>query len=171
MTRKKKRRSEQRRGDDRRHRRDELKDLDPYLGCPADAELGLDPRAVGWLRRGQSFDSGPVPQGFAEALLPFCLDQFTVCARPGTLPCPLCGERPQPVTLAQEDGPSGTAQFGVAEIRVIGRDDIYAAPTLIHHYVTVHQYRPPDVFIRAVLQGPQPGSPEHRALIRTLRGE
>ena len=167
MTHKKRReRDERREKGDRRHRRDELKDLDPYLGCPADAELGLDPRAVGWLRRGQLFDTGPVPDDFAEALLTFCLDRHTVCARPGTLPCPLCGERPEP---AERDGE--TAQFGVAEIRAIGRDDIYAAPTLIHHYVTVHQYRPPDVFIRAVLQGPQPTSPEHRALVRTLRGE
>lgn len=157
-------------GRDRRHRRDELNDLDPYLGCPADADLGLDPRAVGWLRRGQNFEAGPVPDNFPDALLAFCLDRHTVCARPGSLPCLLCGQRPAPITLDGEGARSGVAHFGVAEIRVLGRDDIYAAPTLIHHYVTVHQYRPPDVFIRAVLQGPSPGSPEHRALIRTLNG-
>ncbi|HZD11638.1 MAG TPA: hypothetical protein VE553_09880 [Candidatus Binatia bacterium] len=150
---------------DRRHRRDELEDLDPYLGCPADADLGLDPLAVGWLRRGQTFDTGPVPEAFPEALLGFCLDRHTVCARPGTLPCPFCGERPEPVALDGE-----TAHFGVAEIRVIGQEDIFAAPTMVHHYVTVHDYRPPDVFVRAVLHGPAPGSPEHRALVRTLNG-
>lgn len=150
---------------DRRHRRDELQDLDPYLGCPADAELGLDPLAIGWLRRGQDYNRGPVPDGFLQALLAFCLDRHTVCARPGTLPCPLCGERVQPLTLDGE-----TVQFGVAEIRVIGREDIFAAPTLVHHYVSAHNYRPPDVFVRAVLAGPAPGSPEHRALVRTLNG-
>lgn len=150
---------------DRRHRRDELHDLDPYLGCPADADLGLDPLAVGWLRRDQDYDRGPVPQDFPQALLAFCLDRHTVCARPGAMPCPLCGERLEPVALGEE-----TAQFGVAEIRVIGDDDIFAAPTLIYHYVTAHGYRPPDLFIRAVLRGPAPGSPEHRALVRTLNG-
>jgi len=150
---------------DRRHRRDELIDLEPYLGCPADARLGLDPLAVGWLRRGQTFGTGPVPEEFAPALLEFCLDRHTVCARPGSLPCPLCGQRVEPVDLDGE-----IAQFGVAEIRVLGREDIFAAPTLVHHYVVEHGYRPPDVFIRAVLQGPAPGSPEHRALIRTLNG-
>jgi len=43
------------------------------------------------------------------------------------------------------------------------------APTLIYHYVTAHNYRPPEAFIQAVLKGPAPGSPEHRALLRTLQ--
>lgn len=150
---------------DRRHRRDELHDLDPYLGCPADAQLGLDPLAVGWLRRRQAFDTGPVPDDFPAALLEFCLDRHTVCARPATFACPFCSQRVEPMEL---DG--GTVHFGVAEIRVIGQDDIFASPTLVHHYVTAHQYRPPNAFIRAVLQGPAPGSPEHRALVRTLNG-
>lgn len=154
-----------RKGRDRRHRRDELQDLEPYLGCQADARLGLDPLAVGWLRRGQNFDTGPVPEDFPDALLEFCLDRHTVCARPGTFACPLCGERIEPIDLDGE-----TVHFGVAEIRVIGQDDIFASPTLVHHYVTAHDYRPPDVFIRAVLRGPAPGSPEHRALVRTLNG-
>ncbi len=167
MSRKKRRAAD---GRDRRHRRDELQDLDPYLGCPADASLGLEPLAVGWLRRGQPFNSGALPQEFPAALLRFCLDQHTVCARPGSLPCPLCGERPQPLQAAGDGPLGGVAQLGVAEIRVLGRDDIFAAPTLIYHYVTAHGYRPPDVFVQAVLHGPQPGSAEHRALVRTLRG-
>lgn len=147
----------------KRRNRNFLEDLEPYYGCKADTSLGLDPLAVGWLQRGQTFDSGPLPDAFPEALLPFCFDEHTVCARPNTLPCPLCGERVEPVT---RDG--ATAHFGVAEIRVLGEDDIYASPTLIYHYVVAHKYRPPDVFVRAVMQGPQPGSAEHRAVVRTL---
>ncbi|MCX7805518.1 MAG: hypothetical protein N3A38_10060 [Planctomycetota bacterium] len=38
------------------------------------------------------------------------------------------------------------------EIRVLGRDGkIYAAPTLIYHYVVAHKYRPPQEFIDAVM--------------------
>lgn len=140
-----------------------VQDLDPYYGCEADAALGLDPLAVGWLQRGQEFDTGPLPDGFADALLAFCFDRHTVCARPGTVACPLCQERVEPVRRQEQ-----TAHFGLAEIRVLGEEDIFAAPTLIYHYVTAHDYRPPDVFVRAVIQGPQPGSPEHRVLVRTL---
>lgn len=148
---------------DRRRRRDQLRDLDPYHGCEADAALGMDPLAVGWLQRGQDYDTGPVPEEFPEALLAFCFDRYTVCARPNTFPCPLCQERVDPLT---RDGQ--TMHTGTAEIRVLGEDDIFASPTLIYHYVTAHQYRPPDVFVRAVLHGPPPGSPEHRVLVRTL---
>ncbi|HSM55736.1 MAG TPA: hypothetical protein VK879_06225 [Candidatus Sulfomarinibacteraceae bacterium] len=147
----------------RRDKRDVLQDLDPYYGCQADASLGLDPLAVGWLQRGQNFPTGPVPDGFTGALLAFCLDRHTVCARPNTLPCPLCMQRVEPITIDDD-----TAHFGVAEIRVLGDDDIFAAPTLIHHYVTAHDYQPPDVFVRAVVAGPPAGSREHRALVRSL---
>lgn len=152
---------------DRNRRRDRrrrtLEDLDPYLGCRADENVGLDPLAVGWLQRNQPFPTGPVPEGFPEALLAFCFEEHTVCATRATHPCPLCGERVEPMTRE-----GFTARPGTAEIRVLGEDDIFAAPDLIHHYVTVHDYRPPQVFIEAVLNGPSPGSPEHRALVRTL---
>lgn len=141
-----------------------LDDLDPYLGCGADASLGLDPLAVGWLQRGQDYTTGAVPERFADALLAFCVDRLTVCAPPTTQACPLCFESVEPVDLDED-----TVHFGLAEIRVLGEDDIFAAPTLIHHYVTAHDYRPPRVFIDAVLKGPAAGAPEHLALIRTLR--
>lgn len=152
-----------------RRPRNLLQDLDPYLGCTADAQLGIDPLAVGWLHRGQPFDTGPTPPQLLDHLLTFCLDQHTVCAPPHSRPCPLCGERPDPLYIEGEGPNTGTVHFGIAQIRVIGEDDIYAAPTLIHHYIAAHQYRPPDVFIRAILHGPQPASPEHRTLIRTLQ--
>lgn len=147
----------------RRRRRGAPEDLEPYLGCPADAELGIDPLAVGWLQRNRSFSQGGVPEGFLERLLAFCFEQNTVCATAGARRCPLCGESVEPIT-----GDEKTAQFGQAEIRVLGEVDIFAAPTLIYHYVTEHGYRPPDIFIDAVMNGPQPGSPEHRALVKTL---
>jgi hypothetical protein len=59
--------------------------------------------------------------------------------------------------------------LGAAEIRVIGETEIYAAPTLIVHFVAEHDYMPPEAFITAVTTGPPAGSPEHRALVRALR--
>jgi hypothetical protein len=36
-------------------------------------------------------------------------------------------------------------------MRVTGGGMVYAAPSLVHHYVAAHGYRPPDTFIAAVL--------------------
>ena len=152
-----------RKGRNRRRRKGPPQDLELYVGCPADAELGLDPLAIGWLQRNRQYDQGPVPAGFLEQLLVFCFEQNTVCATTGARRCPLCGESVEPITRNGE-----TAHFGRAEIRVLGEVDIFAAPTLIYHYVDEHGYRPPRVFIDAVMDGPPPGSPEHRALIKTL---
>jgi hypothetical protein len=59
--------------------------------------------------------------------------------------------------------------IGSAEMRVFGEHGaIYAAPTLIYHYVLEHQYKPPDEFVRALLTGPRPPSDEYRALLQRL---
>ncbi len=137
-------------------------DLEPYEGCRTDAEISLTPLAVGWLQPGRPFDVGETPAEFLPALLPFCLPPETVCPWPGLPLCPLCR---QPVILPGED----RSAAHLTEIRVIGETEIYAAPALIYHYVEAHHYQPPDEFIAAVLQGPAPGTAEHRALIRALQ--
>jgi hypothetical protein len=49
--------------------------------------------------------------------------------------------------------------LGDAEIRVTGRDGtVYAAPSLVAHYIAEHSYRPPDGFIEALLGKPSPGT-------------
>ncbi len=137
-------------------------DLEPYEGCRADFEIGLTPLAVGWLQSGRSFDVGETPPGFLPALLPFCLPPATVCPWPSPPQCPICRAR---IVLPGEQDGAGK----LTEIRVIGETEIYASPALIYHYVADHHYRPPDEFIAAVLQGPAPGTAEHRAFIRALQ--
>jgi hypothetical protein len=138
--------------------------MDPYQGCGADAEIGAEPLAVGWLRRNRPYEKGNVPPGFLTQLLAFCHEPWTVCARPVAERCPLCGEHVPPIM----DGDLPVV-LGAAEIRVIGETEIYAAPTLIVHYVTAHDYAPPREFITAVMAGPPAGSAAHRALVRALR--
>ena len=54
--------------------------------------------------------------------------------------------------------------LGSAEIRVFSNEGVtYAAPNLIYHYIVDHHYLPPEEFIRAVLEGPLPDSPEYLA--------
>lgn len=147
-----------------RRKHNQRTDLTPYTDCPCDEILGFDPLAVGWLTRGQSFSTGAVPADFTEKLLQFCLPENTVCALPRPRPCPLENHA---VPLVTSNGRE--INLGLAEIRVIGEQEIYAAPALIYHFITVHNYRPPDEFIHAVRHGPQPTSAEFRVLIRTLQ--
>jgi hypothetical protein len=59
--------------------------------------------------------------------------------------------------LAERDGEH--LRLGTFEIRIFsaGERTIYAAPTLICHYVDAHHYEPPIEFRRAVLEGYSPG--------------
>ncbi|MFJ7905388.1 hypothetical protein [Kitasatospora sp. NPDC096204] len=106
---------------------------------------------VGWLAAGHPYTEEPPSedlvqklaqlrrlQGVNETMSPFhcefCPPCDTVEANPGPLP----GNR------EHSDG------FG--EIRVPGSPGtVFAAPTLISHYVADHHYRPPQEFIDAVL--------------------
>jgi hypothetical protein len=59
--------------------------------------------------------------------------------------------------------------LGTSEIRVFGTDGtIYAAPTLIYHYISVHHYKPPDEFLLALREGPRPPSEEYFDRLREL---
>ena len=138
-------------------KRNKIPDLSPYLGCQADEWLGIDPLAIGWLQHNVPFQTGQPPAQFIERLAPFCTPDHLVCAIPAQQPCPLCRKK---ISL------NGTP-LGHAEIRVIGDEEIFAAPDLIIHYVTEHRYLPPKPFLTAVLNGPQPTSSEYKALLRT----
>jgi hypothetical protein len=134
----------------RRRRVEGYLDLEPYTGCPEDDRFDLGPLAVGWLERNEPFDTGKAPADFLAKLAEFCRPEVTVCQTAGARPCPLCRQQ--------------VPGLGRGEVRAIGDEDIYAAPDLIHHYVAIHNYRPPPEFIQAVMRGPGPDSVEHRAL-------
>src|SRR6267378_4456553 len=46
---------------------------------------------------------------------------------------------------------------------------VYAAPTLIYHYVRTHHYKPPDEFLRALRKGPRPPDREYFDRLADLR--
>lgn len=133
-------------------------DLHPYEGCPEDGDIGLLPLAIGWLSRKWRYEQGNLPPEFIAQLLVYCRRPNLVCHTPKARPCPICRKR------IEIDG----VVYGSAEIRVIGEIDIFAAPDLIYHFVTAHQYKPPQEFIEAVTFGVGAGSAEHRALINAL---
>ncbi|MGW1894178.1 DUF7919 family protein [Streptomyces sp. NPDC002004] len=92
---------------------------------------------IGWLEAGKPYSTGSVPTAFVEKLQAVQRTQWmNVCL--GVHECDLCPE---------DEAPEGNG-----EIRIPGDASIaYAAPFLITHYVTAHSYRPPQVFINAVL--------------------
>jgi len=58
-------------------------------------------------------------------------------------------------------------KLGSAEVRVFGAaDKIYAAPNLVYHYVSEHDYKMPDEFVIALMSGPPPGSDEYLERLR-----
>jgi hypothetical protein len=141
-----------------------LPDLSPFPS-KGEAQIGLQPLAVGWLHDNKPFAAGRLPAEFTDHLLPFCFEQHSLPGSRHDARCALSRDCGLIRPLSQDDN---IAYFD-SHIRVIGEEDIFAAPALIYHYVTVHNYKPPDAFIQAILHGPQPGSPEHRALLKTLK--
>lgn len=119
-------------------------DLTPHTYTPTGDTKVLN---VGWLDIAFAYPIGSTSLTFRDALL-------RLCGRPihlhrGFHSCQFCeAERSAPSNSLNAE------RFGNGQIRVLGVDGIwYAAPTMIHHYVTVHGYQPPAVFIEAVLRG------------------
>ncbi|MFN2555887.1 MAG: hypothetical protein ABR592_03295 [Nitriliruptorales bacterium] len=110
---------------------------------------------VGWLTAGEPFPTGDVPTLFVERLLEHCAT--AIRRTRGFHVCDLClaaGASWGPIRVVHDgrDLLLGSAEVWVGGLPGQGRV-WYAAPDLVYHYVTAHQYRPPDPFIEAVLQG------------------
>lgn len=95
--------------------------------------------AVGWLEPGHEYPRGIVLIDFVERLRQLLQDPWTPIRFCGRQLCGFC---------ESEDSYSANYLFipwkGVA----------YASPEGILHYVEAHSYRPPDVFVEAVLRCP-----------------
>jgi hypothetical protein len=115
--------------------------------------------SIGWLDGAHEYAQGQVSELFLERLWAFC--QLPVNQTRGLYECDLCTEPGFGVRLQRGDE---QIWLGSAEVRVFAPDDTaYAAPDMIYHYVVDHHYLPPEEFIRAVLDGPLPDSPEYLA--------
>jgi hypothetical protein len=119
------------------------------------------PLNVGWLEAGHPFTKGDVSNVFMARLWAFCCAPVNLTR--GFHECQFCSDESFAyLTVRQGDEKIG---MGHAEIWVFGDDDkVYVAPTLIYHYITHHNYLPPEPFIRAVLEAPLPDTPEYDRL-------
>ncbi|WP_446009239.1 DUF7919 family protein [Candidatus Electrothrix sp.] len=149
------------------------KDLTPYEYFARYVPSELTFLNVGWLNDTEPFPQEETSPEFRDKLFQFCLDEYVVNIARGFHVCELCSDisREQWYNEGQSRYGEKTHWLGIGdgEICVIGKSVIYAAPTLIYHYVVEHQYKPPDEFIEAVLKGPSPGSEEHKVLLRKFK--
>lgn len=141
-------------------------DLTPYTYTQGDASTN-----IGWLSASEKIVVGETSFEFQAKLYKLCLDDHLVKIMRGFHECEFCG-------FSWDEWGKNHPNYGEnakwmsignGEIRVIGNSAIYAAPALIYHYVIQHQYQPPQEFVDAVMNGPQPGSSEHIALLKQYR--
>lgn len=107
---------------------------------------------VGWLGRFHRHRSGTgaVPADTLEVLLLVISSQMINITR-GTHNCHLC--QPAHPGAMRLDWHGRTVSMGNGEIRIPSADgSLFAAPTLIGHYVAAHDYRPPAAFVHALIQ-------------------
>lgn len=136
-------------------------DLTPFAYNGQNENTDRPTLNAGWLDVSQLHPMGETSPEFQDRLFDFCLPEYMVHLCRGYHECQFCQNPSYMITV--ERGYK-TADLGNGEIRVIGTSAIYAAPTLIYHYVVTHHYRPPKEFIEAVLTSPSPASEEYAAL-------
>jgi len=96
---------------------------------------------VGWLSKDHPFSKGQVSPLFLDKLEALC--ENPIMLHRGFHVCEFCN--------AKEIDIGNWAKLGNGHIKVpINKISSYWAPTMIHHYVSAHQYLPPRGLISAV---------------------
>jgi hypothetical protein len=132
-----------------------FKDLTEYTYSKSVANT-LGTKNVGWLGSSLDFDKMNLDDELLDLVWAFCT--ILVAQTRGFHDCALCP--PHTSNVAERKGQK--LSLGSAEIRVFsGGTDIFAAPNLIYHYMSVHCYRPPEAFITALRTGPRPPTSEY----------
>ena len=119
--------------------------------------------AVGWLERSQDYAHGSVEKDFFRKLVELLVDPWQPVRAMGFHECSFCHFTGGPRHLSHE---GTTVQLGAANLFVPADGTLYAAPSLIAHYVDAHDYAPPTGFCEAVLSCPPMRS---MAYLRALR--
>lgn len=141
-----------------------IPDLSDYDYHPEFQRPGT--KAVGWLDQGHDFQTALPSEVLLGVLWEFC--KTSVAQMRGVHTCPFC----QDPTANEVQRGGKCLLLGTSEIRVFSRDgNVYAAPTLMYHYVADHHYRPPAEFVNALFEGPRPASEEYFALLQSLNLE
>src|SRR5262245_39258770 len=113
-------------------------DLTPHTYSPTNGEVVLN---VGWLDAAYPFGRGQTSREFHDALRHLC--ERPIILHRGFHVCHFCPSEVRHALAGVHPGSRGNGQ-----VRVKGAEEVWwAAPTMIHHYVTEHEYLPPEPFI------------------------
>ncbi|MDT0266838.1 hypothetical protein RM844_11100 [Streptomyces sp. DSM 44915] len=148
-------------------------DLSPYTRAPDSVPAGVRALNVGWLswtRRFPRYGRGQTPQdhdAFVAALALLCRDGRRAETR-RFHPCGLAHRIAEPRRPVRIEVAGRSVPLGNAEVVAVTADGTWLiAPSLVHHYVTRHRYRPPEEFVRAVLDArASAGGPAPEAEVR-----
>jgi hypothetical protein len=121
----------------------------PDLSNKCQIASGDDVRAIGWLDKIHSFTTGSVNPDFLQSLKQHIAQRWTIVLAAGVHECELC------------------SKFASGGNVIIPTETfVYIAPEMISHYIEAHNYKPPDEFIKTVIDCPKQESPEYMKLIQ-----
>jgi len=102
---------------------------------------------IGWLSREHEYSRGYVSFELRDELLRLLEHKENLMR--GVHDCEFCNVE-SPIRVPSSDR-QGFVSLGMGEVHVRGpRGEIYAAPSLILHYIDVHEYLPPQEFLEAI---------------------
>jgi hypothetical protein len=126
-------------------------------------------RGVGFLRRGQPFDTGDVEERVFERLCELTQDPWQPWACVGVHFCDLCRFTGNSVgtyvkvvnNVLRPPYYKVSAASSTVDLWIPGTGFLYVCPTSITHYIDAHGFCPPSDFCEAVLRCPKMRSMEY----------
>jgi|GEM_PF-820585 len=122
-----------------------------------------NPLNIGWLHHAMPHPKGQTSEEFLNRLWFFTR---ALAVRSDDLCCGLCalGDASELLEIHQGKG----MLLGKGELRIFGKEHVYACPDSLFHYVKGHNYLPPNGFIEAVMTGPPPDTAEYQKRCRDI---
>jgi hypothetical protein len=118
-------------------------------------------KAVGWLAVGHPYTQRRTgtPEIRFRQLVKLLQDPWEPIHWMGYHDCEFCPAEVRPrVGIGSIECGGYVAHFGASNLFVPGENCLYVAPSMILHYIDVHDYEPPEVFWEAVMNCPEMGS-------------
>ena len=124
----------------------------PYFGKGTADKLV----SVGWLDSEHAIPTGETNELFMDKLIDLLVKPWAPMYLLGYADCPFCAMDSYGVRYKDKK-----IVVGALNLFVPGDGFLYAAPSMIAHYILVHNYAPPADFRDAVLRCPPMSSPEY----------
>lgn len=109
---------------------------------------GLTVRAIGWIEK-PGFPTGAIPDECIRALIDATPQTIFADGTRGIHHCELCHEMRPSVRWQRQEIPL----VCTGHYLIQNGDIVYMAPALLLHYIIDHEYRPPEEFLKALVDG------------------